>query len=157
MSNSSDLPRLVGSVRPGSRAVVQVWRKSATRDVALVVGEMQEEKVANHRSNRGIKPNNRSANRLGLVVSELSPEQRRELKVNGGLLIEDVVGSTARADLRPGDVVLALIHKGTTTEIKGVEQFNKLLSQFAKGSNITLLVRRGEMQTFVTIKGLNGD
>jgi serine protease Do len=38
-----------------------------------------------------------------------------------------------------------------------VDQFNKLLAQFEKGSNVTLLIRRGEMQTFVTIKGLNGN
>ena len=45
---------------------------------------------------------------------------------------------------------------GATTEIKTAEQLNKLLAQFDKGSNVTLLLRRGEMQTFVTIKGLNG-
>ena len=35
-----------------------------------------------------------------------------------------------------------------------VDQFNKLLGQFDKAANITLLVRRGELQTFITIKGL---
>jgi len=32
-----------------------------------------------------------------------------------------------------------------------------VLAQCEKGSSVTLLVRRGEMQTFVTIKGLNGN
>ena len=74
--------------------------------------------------------------------------------MNSGLLIEDVRGS--RSELRPGDIIIAVISKGATTEVKTVEQLNKLLSLFEKGSNITLLVRRGEMQTFITIKGLNG-
>ncbi|OQA33945.1 MAG: putative periplasmic serine endoprotease DegP-like precursor [Betaproteobacteria bacterium ADurb.Bin341] len=156
VNQSADLPRLVGATRPGTKSTVQIWRKGATRDITLTVGEMQEEKMASFRPGRGAKPSERSANRLGLVVRELTSEQRRDLKINGGLLIEDVVGSTARADLRPGDIILALIHKGATTEIKSVEQFNQLLSGFGKNSNITLLVRRGEMQTFVTIKGLNG-
>jgi len=73
-----------------------------------------------------------------------------------GLLVEDVRGTTSRADLRPGDIIVALISKGATTEVKTVDQFNKLLAQFEKGSNVTLLIRRGEIQTFVTIKGLNG-
>ncbi|HMV01343.1 MAG TPA: protease Do, partial [Rhodocyclaceae bacterium] len=74
----------------------------------------------------------------------------------GGLLIEDVRGGTARADLRPGDIILALISKGATTEVKSVDQFNKLLAQFDKTSSVTLLIRRGESQTFVTIKGFSG-
>ena len=51
-------------------------------------------------------------------------------------------------------VILALIARGENIEIKSVGQFNKLLGQFDKGANITLLIRRGELQTFVTIKGL---
>ena len=98
-----------------------------------------------------------AANRLGLVVSELTAEQKRELKMASGLVIEHVRGTGSRADLRPGDVIIAVISKGATTEVKSVDQFNKLLAQFDKGSNVTLLIRRGEMQTFVTIKGLNGN
>lgn len=77
--------------------------------------------------------------------------------MSSGLLVEDVRGAGSRTDLRPGDIIVALISKGATTEIKTVDQFNKLLAQFEKGSNVTLLIRRGEMQTFVTIKGLNGN
>lgn len=157
VNNSADLPRMVGSTKPGTRSTLQVWRKGATRDIALTVGEAEEEKAAAIRPGRGVKPGKNTANRLGLVVSELSAGQKRELKINAGVLIEEIVGGTARADLRPGDIVLALMHKGSATEIKSAEQFNQLLSGFSKTSNVTLLVRRGEMQTFVTIKGLNGN
>lgn len=156
VNNSPDLPRLVGATKPGTKANVQVWRKGGVRDIAVTVGELPEEKTAVSRGSRGSQQAERTANRLGLVVSELTAEQRRELKIPGGLLIEDVRGGTARADLRPGDIILSLIHRGATTEIKSVEQFNKLLSGFEKGANITLLVRRGDIQTFITIKGING-
>lgn len=154
ISNSADLPRMVGATRPGSRSVAQVWRKGTTRDITVTVGEMLDEKQASSKQQRGSKPSEQTANRLGLVVSELTADQKRELKMNSGLLIEEVRGS--RSELRPGDIIIAIISKGATTEIKTVEQLNKLLAQFDKGSNVTLLVRRGEMQTFVTIKGLNG-
>ena len=91
------------------------------------------------------------------MVSELTEEQRRELKMTSGLLIEDVRGIAARADLRPGDIIISVISKGATSEIKTVDQFNKILAQFEKGSSVTLLIRRGDMQTFVTVKGLNGN
>lgn len=154
ISNSADLPRMVGVTRPGNRSVAQVWRKGTTRDFTVTVGEMLDEKQASSKQQRGSKPAEQTANRLGLVVSELTADQKRELKMNSGLLIEEVRGS--RSELRPGDIIIAIISKGATTEIKTAEQFNKLLAQFEKGSNVTLLVRRGEMQTFVTIKGLNG-
>lgn len=153
---SADLPRFVGAMRPGSKVVLQLWRKGATREISVTVGEMPEEKLGG-RAHRTAKPSERAANRLGLVVSELPAEQRREMKLPGGLLIEEVRGNSARADLRPGDIVLSLIYKGSATEIRSVEQFNKLLSAYDKGANITLLIRRGEMQTFVTIKGINGN
>ena len=156
INTSADLPRLVAATKPGTRSTIQVWRKGATRDIAVTVGEMVEEKAAGNRLGRGAKPSEQPANRLGLVVSELTAEQKRDLKMSSGLLIEDVRGTGSRADLRPGDVIIALISKGATTEIRTVDQFNKLLAQFEKGSNVTLLIRRGEMQTFVTIKGLNG-
>lgn len=157
IGSSADLPRMVGATRPGTRSVLQVWRKGATRDIPVVVGEMADEKQAASRPQRGIKPAEQAANRLGLVVSELTPEQKRELKLQSGLLIEDIRGAGARSELRAGDIIVALISKGATTEARTVEQFNKLLAQFEKGSNVTLLIRRGEMQTFVTIKGLNGN
>ena len=157
IASSADLPRMVGATRPGVRAVLQVWRRGAMREIPVVVGEMADEKQAANRPQRGGKPAEQAANRLGLVVAELTPEQKRELKMQSGLLIEEVRAAGARSELRAGDVIVAVISKGATTEAKTVEQFNKLLAQFDKGSNVTLLVRRGEMQTFVTIKGLNGN
>lgn len=152
---SSDLPRIVGMTRPGAKVQVSVWRKGAGKDYELVVAEMpvEDKQVAKSRA----KPIEQSANRLGLVVSELTAEQRKDLKLASGLLIEDIRGNAARTDLQRGDIILAVISKGTTTELRSVEQFNRVLSQFDKSANVTLLVRRGEVQTFVTIKGLNGD
>ncbi|HMV04554.1 MAG TPA: DegQ family serine endoprotease [Accumulibacter sp.] len=152
INGSNDLPRIVGASKPGSRVSVQLWRKGASKDITLVVGEMPDEKIA-ARSGRSVKPSERTANRLGLVLSELTAEQRRELRINGGLLIEEIRSATGRADLRPGDVILALIARGESVELRTVEQFNKLLAQVDKSANVTLLVRRGDQQTFVTLKG----
>ncbi len=153
---SSDLPRLVGATRPGSRVSLQVWRKGAARDLTLTVAEMPADDKADGKAAKKGKAVEPQVNRLGLVVSELSAEQRRELKVAGGLLVEDVRGAAARSELRPGDIILALISKGVTSELRSTEQFSRLLAQFDKGANVTLLIRRGDMQTFVTVKGLNG-
>ncbi|CAG1003058.1 partial serine protease Do, partial [Rhodocyclaceae bacterium] len=154
VGSSSDLPRIVGGTKPGTRSTLQVWRKGAAKEIALTVAELQEEKSAG-KSSRGTKPSEpAAANKLGLVLSEPSAEQKRQLGIQNGLLVEDVRNGGSRTELRPGDVILALINKGVQTEVKSVDQFNGLLSKFDKSSTITLLVRRGEAQTFIIIKGV---
>lgn len=157
VNNSADLPRMVAATAPGTRSTIQVWRKGKLRDISVVVGRMVDEPPVRARNQRGQRAPEQAANRLGLIVSELSPQQKRELALEGGLLIEEVRSAAGRADLRQGDIILAVISRGSTTEVKTVDQLNKLLAQFDKGANITLLVRRGDMQTFVTIRGLNGN
>ncbi|MBK8335553.1 MAG: DegQ family serine endoprotease [Sterolibacteriaceae bacterium] len=152
VAQSSDLPRMVGGTKPGTRSTVQVFRKGQTRDLTVAVAEIPEEKAAQRKS----KPakGEPAANQLGLVLSELTAEQKRDLKVQSGVLVEDVRNGM-RIDLRAGDVILSAIYKGATTEIKSADQFNKLVANVEKGQNLTLLVRRGENQLFVTIKAPN--
>ncbi|MDR3322853.1 MAG: DegQ family serine endoprotease [Zoogloeaceae bacterium] len=152
-ASSAELPRLVAATRPGAKATVQIWRKGSARNVTLTVGEIPEEQTAEQ--SRKPPAAEQQANRLGLVVSELTLEQRQQLNVPGGLRIEEVRSNAARVDLRPGDILLSLIHKGVSLDLKSAEQFNKRLAQFSKGDTLTLLVRRGDSQTFVTLKGFN--
>jgi len=155
VDSSSDLPRLVGSTHPGSQATIEVWRKGQTRKMTVTVAELQEERVAANAPARGAKPQpEAAANRLGIVVGELSPEQKKGLGVASGLVVTDV-RAESKADVRKGDVLLMLVHKGQQTELKSVEQFNRLLAGLDRNAVITLQVRRGESVAFVTISGLD--
>ncbi len=150
---SNDLPRIVGSTRPGATAQLEVWRKGAARTLSLTVGELQEERVAARDTPRAQKPAELAANRLGIVVSELSSKQKEDLKLSSGLVVTEVKPE-ARADVRRGDVLLMLVHKGQHTELRSSEQLNRLLAGLDKNSVITLQVRRGEAVAFVTVSGL---
>src|SRR6266850_453890 len=152
---SSDLPRIVGSTRPGSTSTVEVWRKGAAKKLSLTVGELQEDRVASADKPRPQKPAEaQPANRLGIVVAELSAEQKKEMKIPGGLVVTEVKPEARASDVRKGDVLLTLVHKGQHTELKSVDQFNKLLAGLEKNAVITLQVKRGETMAFVTISGL---
>ena len=155
VASSSDLPRIVGSTKPGTKVPVQVWRKGAMRDLTVAVGEIPEEKPALLAQRGKAKPDV-AANRLGLIVSELSAEQKRDLKIANGVLVEEVRNG-GRGELQAGDIVLSVISKGASSEIKSAEQFNKLIAQLEKGSSVTLLVRRGDNQSFVTIKNVGAE
>jgi serine protease Do len=153
VGSSGELPRIVGATRPGSKVGMQVWRKGASKDLTVTVGEIPADKQAGGEGKRA-KPAEAAANRLGLVLSDLTDDQRKDLNITGGVIVDEVRGQ-ARADIRKGDVILALIHKGINTEAKSAAQFNKALNAIDKSVTITLHVRRGENQSFVTIKGQN--
>jgi serine protease Do len=153
VESSSDLPRLVGATRPGSNAALEVWRKGATKRLTLTVAELPEERVAAAEKPRPQKAPEAQANRLGIVVADLSTEQKKEKNLSSGLVVTDV-RPDARADVRKGDILLTLVHKGQHTELKSVEQFNKLLASLDKNAVITLQVKRGEATAFVTVSGL---
>jgi serine protease Do len=152
VAQSSDLPRMVGSTKPGSRASLQIWRGGAAKELALTVGEMNDDASPGRSSRRGKLADPSPANRLGLVLAEPTAEQKRQLGIRHGLIVEEV-REGGRGELRQGDVVLALVQRGVQTEIRSVEQFNNLVAKQDKSNGLTLLVRRGDAQTFVTIKG----
>jgi serine protease Do len=149
VNSSADLPRIVAATKPGNKVSVQLWRKGSTLDVSLQVGEIQDEAVVAQHGSRG-SPEGTSASetRLGLVVSELNDQQKAELQVEGGLIVEDLKGAAARSQLQRGDVILAV----GNIEVRSVAQFNEVLKKEPRGHNIALLVRRSEGTVYVPIK-----
>jgi len=153
VESSSDLPRIVGGTRPGTVVPVEVWRKGAARVLTIKVDELLEERIAARDASPEPKAAPLAANRLGVVVSELSGERKRELKLAFGLEVTDV-RAEARADLRRGDILLKLVHNGQHTELKSTEQLNRLLAGLERNAVITFLVRRGDNTAFISIAGL---
>ena len=153
MTASSDLPRIVGGTKPGSKVPMQVWRKGQTQDVSVTVGR-DPRRPGRRRARRkpGAPKAEIAANRLGLVVSDLGEDKRREMRLQGGVVVDEV-RTAPRADIRQGDVIVSLTAKGATTELKSAKQFNELLSSLDKGTTMTLQIRRGEANIFVTIRG----
>ncbi len=148
VTSSSDLPRIVGATKPGSRVVAQVWRNGSTKEITITVDETPvDEKTAGRGSKRGKAAE--SFNRAGLALSKLNAQQKKQLETDNGLLVEDMQpGIASRAGIRPGDVILSINNQ----DVKTVEQFNQLLGKIEKGRNIALLVRRGDTATFITMK-----
>jgi serine protease Do len=149
VNSSADLPRIVAATKPGNKVSVQLWRKGSTQDISLVVGEIQEESVVAQRGSRsGAEGTSEVETRLGLVVSELNEQQKAELQVEGGLIVEDLKGAATRSQLQRGDVILAV----GNIEVRSFNQFNEVLKKVARGRNIALLVRRSEGTVYVSIK-----
>ena len=154
VDSSTDLPRIVGSTRPGSSVPVEVWRKGATKKLTVTVGELIEDRVAAAEKPKPQAKAEAQANRLGIVVADLTPEQKKEMKISAGVLVTEVKPDARAPEVRKGDVLMTLVYKGQHTELKSAEQFNKLLASLDKNAVITLQVKRGESTAFVTVSGL---
>jgi len=145
VTSSTDLPRMVAATKPGSKVAVQLWRRGDSKEVSLTVAEMPDEvRVALE----GGAAKGESVARLGLVLSELNAEQKNSLQVKGGLIVEEVKGAAARAELQRGDVILAI----GNSEVSSLDQFNEALKQIPRGRNVALLVRRDDNASYVAIK-----
>ena len=157
VSSSAELPRIITAVKPGTRIVLQVWHKGAIKDVNVTVAELKEDEGARpvRRPPPGKDKEKAKPNRMGLVLSDLSEEQKKELEIKNGVGVEEISG-TARGDIQPGDIILALITRGTTIEAKSAEQLNAQIAKAEKGSSVTFLLKRGERQFYSTIKLGNG-
>ncbi|MDH4233518.1 MAG: DegQ family serine endoprotease [Gallionella sp.] len=149
VNSSSDLPRVVAATKPGSKVVVELWRKGSSRQITVEVGEMPDDGKLARAPKKPADDGSETVSRLGIAVSELSKEQLQELQISGGLLVEEVKGPAARAaGLQQGDVLLAI----GNVQIRSLNQFNEILKQAGKGRNVALLVRRGDAASYVAIR-----
>jgi peptide/nickel transport system ATP-binding protein len=82
-------------------------------------------------------------------ILELLSEQKRERNLAGGVVVQEV---RSKLELRQGDVIVALTSKGQSSEITTATQFNEVLSKLDRAASITLHVRRGEANVFVTVR-----
>ncbi|MFC3111148.1 DegQ family serine endoprotease [Undibacterium arcticum] len=146
IDKASDLPRLVGGTKPGTRSTLTLWRKGVTRDVSLVVTELEVEKQAKKDDKKSKQE--QVANALGLNVSDLTDAQKKELAPTTGVLVDAAEGAAARAGLRAGDIILRL----NNTDIKDAQQFNGLVAKLDRKKMAALLVRRGDTSQFVSIR-----
>jgi serine protease Do len=149
VTNSYDLPRLVAAARPGSKVVVDLWHKGAAKQVTVIVAKMPEDGKLAATIKGGANEAGKLIARLGIALSELSGEQLAELQISSGLLVEDVKGQAARAaGLQRGDVLLAI----GNISLHSLNQLEGIIKQVPKGRNVALLVRRGEVASYMAIK-----
>ena len=141
----SDLPRLVGGTKPGSKSTLQVFRRGAYKDLTLTVVELEADKPKATAKADGGKL---AATSLGLTLVDLTDQQKQELKLTGGARVDAVEGPAARAGLRAGDVLLAI----GNIQIADIKQFDAILSKLDKTKPVSVLVRRGEWAQYAVIR-----
>jgi serine protease Do len=150
VNRSSDLPRLVGDSALDAKATVTIWRKGAELNLPVTVAELDADKGAKAGKGKGGKPAPEvaKANALGLKVLDLNADQKKELGVDAGVLVDAVEGVAANAQLDEGDVLLQI----NNIEIKNAKQFNQVVAKLdPKKASVVLVLREGSTR-FISLR-----
>jgi serine protease Do len=149
IERSTDLPRLVGGTKPGTKSTITVFRRGQSRDLSVVIAEIPAESPAKKASAPAEPPKPTGAGQaVGLAVAELTDAQKKDLKLKGGVRVTAALEAAARAGLREGDVIVAVAN----TEVNTVAEFEAALSKADRSKPINVLFRRGELASFALIR-----
>ncbi|KIG04510.1 DegQ family serine endoprotease [Caballeronia concitans] len=148
VETATDLPRMVGDSKPGTKATITIWRKGQSRDLPITIAEMQPDKVAKTEQRRAPQPKERASNSLGLAVSDIPAEQKKALKLTTGVLVDAVEGPAARAGFQKGDIIMRI----GDTDITSAKQFEAVAQNLDASKMVAVLVRRGDNTQFVPLR-----
>jgi len=144
---SSDLPPIVGQTRIGRQVPVEVIRDGKVRTLMVAVGELPKEAQLKSELDGG--PARVSNDRLGMTVRPLSADQREQLGIKGGVLVEEVeAGAAQDAGVRQGDVLLKLDGR----DLNSVADYGAVLKHLPSGKSVPLLVQRANGPVFLALK-----
>jgi len=144
---SADLPHLVGGLKPGAKAKLEVVREGARKTLELTIGALPEE--GDEVAASGALGAERSSNRLGVTVAELTGEQKKSLELQGGVVIKEVLdGPAALIGLRPGDVITHLNNQA----IDSAKTFTQVAKELPKNRSVSMRVLRQGRASFITFK-----
>ena len=140
IESAGQLPSVVAATAPGTEVKLTVWRDRVSKSLEVEVGESAPNPKLAAADTR------QDAGRLGLMVRPLSPEERGQVELQSGLLVEDADGAAAEAGIRPGDIVLSANGAPTAT----VADLKRVVS--GSKDHVALLVQRGEARIFVPVE-----
>ncbi|MDU0810062.1 MAG: Do family serine endopeptidase [Burkholderia sp.] len=143
-----DLPRMVSKIRPGAHVILTVWRKGQICNLHIVIDEAKNKVIEKKNRQKDHDLKSLQKNALGLIVSDIKADKLKALKLNNGVRVEVAEGPAARFGLRHGDIILRI----GNIDIINAKQLAKIAKQLNPKNTIALLIRRGEITQFITLR-----
>jgi len=142
---SSDLPPLVGVTPVGETVPATVWRNGEEFTLNVKIARLQDEDEPVQLASGDAKEQ-----KLGVAVADLAADQREQLAVDHGVLIQQVepASPAAKAGLRRGDVILSFNRQ----DVIDSQQLAELVKQAPTGKSAVLLIKRENGRLFVPVQ-----
>jgi len=144
VKDDRELGRIVAKLHVGSKVNVKVFRNGKEITLPIVIAERkdpQEQASGSH-----------ATEQFGITAQEVTPEIAKYLGIpeKTGVIITNVKagGSADEAGLKLRDIIL----KVNNIEISGLKEYEAALTAGNKGDALLMLIRRGKVNFFVTLK-----
>jgi len=148
VDHSSDLPPIVGITPIDKNVPVDIIRKGKTKTISVKIGELpkEDEMKVSSRSD-----NSTTSNRMGVVVTNISDEQREKLELSGdaGVIVKEVKsGPASESGVRRGDVILMI----NNIDVENAKHFKELVNDLPTDKSVPVLVHRRGSPIFLAMK-----
>jgi len=145
--SSGDLPPMIGMTAVNSDATLKIIRQGNTKTINFKVGRSPEhpEQLA-----KSQEPETKPDNKFGIIVTDLTPEQRERLEIaSGGVLVQQVGKGPAKdAGIQPGDVILRIQNQ----PIRSSNDFNQAMKKLTAEKSVAVLIQRNGNPGFLALK-----
>ncbi|MGK0444857.1 MAG: serine protease Do [Bermanella sp.] len=143
---SSDLPHLVGRVRPGTKASLKVIRNGKSKRLNVVIGELPQDD--NMLASNRVPERSMQVNRLGIEVIGLTSAQRKQFDTDGVMVQSVNQGPGANAGLINGDIITMIFSE----MIRNVDDFERVAKQLPSGRHVPMRIVRRGTPMFITLR-----
>ncbi|WP_017430550.1 DegQ family serine endoprotease [Vreelandella jeotgali] len=146
VKRSSTLPRLIGRVAPDEEVTLSLLRDGEkTRETVTLGSWPESEKGTSQRRDESA-----SQARLGVAVSDVDPEQRKRLEIDGGVQVRRVKpGSVAAsAGIKSGDILVSVDHQA----VMSADDLVNIVQQLPDDRAIPLRLYREGRSLFVALR-----
>ena len=137
---SSDLPHVVGQIKPDSSAKAKVIRDGKEITLDFVLGELPitSEQFIPAKTQQSSDP-------LGLKVADIDRDNPSMTNMPDGVIVSRVnPNSAASGKVNRGDVITMIQYKGQKYMVYDVDSFNQVLNNFSSNNKIAShLIRNG--------------
>ncbi|HLF98753.1 MAG TPA: DegQ family serine endoprotease [Methylococcaceae bacterium] len=147
IATSAELPPMVGMMQAGQVGTFKIIRQGNAQTVKIKIGMLPEEPEAVV-GMPGAMPGDASL--LGMVVADLTPEQRAQLEVEkNGVLVRAVKpGPAYDAGIRKGDVILRV----QNVVVADLKHFKEVVKKLPTDKAVAVLVQRQGGSVFLALK-----
>jgi len=141
----NQLPLMVSLQKPGERVKVKIYRDGKTLELWVTLGTMPGEKRLAETLPRA------KANRLGIEVTDLTPEKAHELGyegLEGALVVYVAPESPLYGKVLPDDLILQI----NRHNIRSADDFYRVVEKLMAGQLVRIYLRRGSSSMFYAFR-----